>query len=113
MTRSSSAPTRTTPTALAKLPASTRSDPQVQSVIASAQGKLVVDLSQRYLEDTPPAEIRFNVNPFVIWFWLGAIIAIGGALFAIWPSPEGKRRRVTDIYGARLARELSRAPSVN
>ena len=49
----------------------------------------------------------------MIWFWLGAIIAIGGALFAIWPTPEGKRRRVTDIYGARLARELSRAPSVN
>ena len=49
----------------------------------------------------------------MIWFWLGAIIAIGGALFAIWPSPEGKRRRVTDVYGARLARELSRAPSVN
>jgi cytochrome c-type biogenesis protein CcmF len=99
--------------ALAKLPLATRSDPEVQSVIASAQGKLVVDLSRRYLRDTPPAEIRFNVNPFVIWFWLGAIIAIGGALFAIWPSPEGKRRRVTDIYGARLARELSRAPSVN
>ncbi len=97
--------------ALAKLPESTRADPEVQAIIASTQGQLVVKLSQRYLRDTPPAEIRFNVNPFVIWFWFGVIVAVGGALFAIWPSPEGRRRRVSDVYGARLARELNRTPS--
>jgi len=46
---------------------------------------------------------------FVVWFWLGVIVAVGGALFAIWPTPEGRRRRVSDVYGARLARELNRA----
>jgi cytochrome c-type biogenesis protein CcmF len=90
----------------AKLAAGTPDTPEAQAQLAQVQGDLIGALSQRYLADTPPAEIRFNVNPFVIWFWLGAIVAIGGALFAIWPAPEGKRRRVTDIYGARLAREL-------
>ena len=56
--------------------------------------------------DTPPAEIRFNVNPFVVWFWIGVLVGVGGALFALWPAAEGRRRRVTDVYGARLAREL-------
>jgi hypothetical protein len=37
------------------------------------------------------------------------IVAVGGALFAIWPAPEGRRRRVGDVYGARLARELNSA----
>jgi cytochrome c-type biogenesis protein CcmF len=95
--------------ALSKLPGSERSDPQVQAVIAQAQGQMVRQLADRYVADPPPAEIRFNVNPFVVWFWLGAIVAVGGALFAIWPTPEGRRRRVSDVYGARLARELNRA----
>ncbi len=57
---------------------------------------------------TPPASIRFNINPFVIWIWLGAIVVALGALFAIWPGGgEGKRRRVSDVYAVRLARDLS------
>ncbi len=32
-----------------------------------------------------------------------------GALLALWPSPEARRRRVTSLYAARLGRELSRA----
>jgi len=82
--------------------------PQGATELANVQGQLIAALSQKYLQDPPPAEIRFNVNPFVVWFWLGAIIAVGGALFAIWPTPEGRRRRVSDVYGARLARELNR-----
>ncbi|MDX6624875.1 MAG: cytochrome c-type biosis protein CcmF [Solirubrobacterales bacterium] len=82
-------------------------DPEVQATLASVQGDLVLALSQRYLNDTPPAEIRFNVNPFVIWFWLGGMVGVGGALFALWPTAEGRRRRVSDVYGARLARELA------
>jgi cytochrome c-type biogenesis protein CcmF len=95
--------------ALSKLPGAEQSDPQVQAVIAQAQGQMVRQLADRYIADPPPAEIRFNVNPFVVWFWLGVIVAVGGALFAIWPTPEGRRRRVSDVYGARLARELNRA----
>jgi cytochrome c-type biogenesis protein CcmF len=95
--------------ALSKLSGSERADPQVQALIAQAQGQMVRQLADRYIADPPPAEIRFNVNPFVVWFWLGVIVGVGGALFAIWPTPEGRRRRVSDVYGARLARELGGA----
>ncbi|HET6829709.1 MAG TPA: cytochrome c-type biogenesis CcmF C-terminal domain-containing protein, partial [Solirubrobacterales bacterium] len=96
--------------AVSKLSGAEQADPQVQAVIAQAQGQMVRRLADRYVDDPPPAEIRFNVNPFVVWFWLGVIVAVGGALFAIWPTPEGRRRRVSDVYGARLARELGGAP---
>ncbi|MBA2522672.1 MAG: heme lyase CcmF/NrfE family subunit [Solirubrobacterales bacterium] len=84
-------------------------DPAVQSGLAKVQGQLVEALRERYVNTPPPAEIRFNVNPFVLWFWLGGMVGVGGALFALWPSAEGRRRRVSDVYGARLARELNRA----
>ncbi|NUQ11844.1 MAG: heme lyase CcmF/NrfE family subunit, partial [Gemmatimonadaceae bacterium] len=87
--------------ALSGLSGAELADPRVQAVIAQAQGQMVRRLADRYLADPPPAEIRFNVNPFVVWFWLGVIVAVGGALFAIWPTPEGRRRRVSDVYGAR------------
>lgn len=82
-------------------------DEEAAAGLRLVQGQLVDALRQRYLNETPPAEIRFNVNPFVVWFWLGVLVGIGGALFAIWPTAEGRRRRVSDVYGARLARELA------
>ena len=82
-------------------------DPRAAATLAGLQGEAIRGLSQRYLEQTPPAEFRFNVNPFVMWFWIGGIIGIGGALFAVWPAGDG-RRRVSDIYAARLARELGK-----
>jgi len=36
-------------------------------------------------------------------------VVLLGALTAIWPSPEARRRRVTALYGARLGRELAPA----
>jgi cytochrome c-type biogenesis protein CcmF len=89
-------------------PAIDNPDPDVQAALADVQGRAISALAQRYLQKTPPADIRFNVNPFVIWFWLGVIVGVGGALFALWPTAEGRRRRVSDVYGARLARDLTR-----
>jgi len=40
-----------------------------------------------------PVTIRVIVSPMVTWIWIGAIIAIIGALFAAWPSGLLKRRR--------------------
>ena len=56
-----------------------------------------------------PVDFRVNVNPFVLWLWIGGGIAVAGALVAGWPSPEARRRRVSDVYAARLARDLGRA----
>ena len=94
--------------ALADLPPELRADPRrSRRACRRSRARRSASLAERYLTDTPPAEIRFNVNPFVIWFWLGGLVGVGGALFALWPSAEGRRRRVSDVYGARLARELS------
>jgi hypothetical protein len=41
--------------------------------------------------------------------WIGALIGLGGALLALWPSVEARRRRVRGAYAARLGQELSRA----
>ena len=53
------------------------------------QGEQIASSVERYMAETPPAEIRFNVNPFVVWFWIGVIVGVGGALFALWPARRG------------------------
>jgi cytochrome c-type biogenesis protein CcmF len=83
------------------------SDPAAVAQLSTLQGQAIAGLKDRYLKFTPPASIRFNINPFVIWIWVGAIVAMLGALFALWPGAEARRRRVSDVYAARLARELS------
>ena len=76
---------------------------------ADAQGQAIQNFAALYVANPLPVDFRVNVNPFVIWLWLGGGIAIIGALVAVWPAPEAKRRRVSDVYAARLARELERA----
>ncbi len=77
--------------------------------ISYLQGLAVRTIEARYLKHTPPADFRINVNPLVSWIWVGGAIAAIGGLIAIWPAPEARRRRVSDVYAARLARELGRA----
>ncbi|HEX6116789.1 MAG TPA: heme lyase CcmF/NrfE family subunit [Solirubrobacterales bacterium] len=84
-------------------------DPGAQAQLSMLQGQVIRAIGQRYLADTPPANFRVNVNPLVAWIWLGGGIALLGALIAIWPAPAARRRRVSDIYAARLARDLGRA----
>jgi cytochrome c-type biogenesis protein CcmF len=84
-------------------------DPEAASFANDIQGLAVRALAERYAEDPPPANFRVNVNPLVIWIWIGGAVALGGALIALWPSPEARRRRVADLQAARLARELSGA----
>ena len=45
----------------------------------------------------------------MIWLWIGGAIGVAGGLIAIWPAAAAKRRRVSDVQAARLARELGRA----
>ena len=72
-------------------------------------GEAIVAVARHYAEDPPPAAFRAIVSPLVAWIWLGGGIVMAGALIALWPSPEARRRRVTSLYAARLGRELSRA----
>ncbi len=84
-------------------------DPESAGFASGLQGLAVGALAERYTSDPPPANFRVNVNPLVVWIWLGGAIAIGGALIALWPSPAARRRRVADVQAARLARDLGRA----
>ncbi len=79
-----------------------RANPNVQGIAIAA-------ITQSYLHNPPPALFRMIVSPFVAWIWIGGALGISGALIALWPSPEARRRRVTSLYAARLGRELSRA----
>jgi len=84
-------------------------DAQAAQGLGELQGLAIRKIKQRYLADTPPATFRVNVNPLVSWIWIGGAIAVIGGLVAIWPAPAARRRRVSDVYAARLARELGRA----
>ena len=75
----------------------------------NVQALVIAAIAERYKSDPPPAAFRAIVSPLVIWIWLGGGIVMFGALLALWPSPEARRRRVTSLYAARLGRELSRA----
>ena len=89
--------------------AAPKNNPQAQGALSYLQGLAIRSLAARYMKDTPPSEFRVNVNPLVIWIWIGGAIAVAGALVAVWPAPEAKRRRVADVHAARLARDLGRA----
>jgi cytochrome c-type biogenesis protein CcmF len=84
-------------------------DPRAAALATNIQGLAVRALAKRYEADPPPANFRVNVNPLVMWIWIGGAIAVGGALIALWPAPQAQRRRVSDVQAARLARDLSRA----
>jgi cytochrome c-type biogenesis protein CcmF len=73
------------------------------------QGQVIRNIAALYVANPLPVDFRVNVNPFVIWIWIGGAIAVAGALIAVWPAPEARRRRVSDVYAARLARDLGRA----
>ena len=75
------------------------------------QGQAIRNLAALYVANPLPVDFRINVNPFVIWIWVGGAIGVAGALIAVWPAPEARRRRVSDVYAARLARDLGRAGS--
>jgi cytochrome c-type biogenesis protein CcmF len=70
---------------------------------------LITKIAQSYAVDPPPANFRMIVSPLVSFIWIGGLIAVFGALIAVWPGAETRRRRVHSVYAAKLARELSRA----
>ena len=48
------------------------------------------------------------VNPLVGWIWIGALIALAGAVMAGWPALES-RRQLEAAYRSKLGRELGTA----
>ncbi len=89
-------------------PAIERGNAQLADIPPQGQALAIIALAEEYAADPPPATFRVIVNPLVAWLWIGALIALSGAAFAIWPSSEA-RRRVQAAYEARLGRDLKRA----
>jgi cytochrome c-type biogenesis protein CcmF len=79
------------------------------ALLQTAQGLAIRKIANGYLRDTPPAVFHVIVNPLVTWMWIGAVVALGGALIAVWPAPGARRRRVTSLQAARLSHQPSRA----
>ncbi|HEX8753763.1 MAG TPA: heme lyase CcmF/NrfE family subunit [Solirubrobacterales bacterium] len=46
-----------------------------------------------YVREGAAASFKVIVNPLVTWMWIGGLIALAGALIALWPS-RGRRRGV-------------------
>jgi cytochrome c-type biogenesis protein CcmF len=84
-------------------------DQRFRMASPDAQGLVIAALAERYRRQPPPATFRLIVSPLVSWIWIGALIAIGGGLIALWPAPVAVRRRVAAAAGGRLAREPARS----
>jgi cytochrome c-type biogenesis protein CcmF len=82
---------------------------QAAETRAHFQGLAVQNLRTRYEQGDLPVDVRINVNPLVIWIWVGGATGIAGGLLAAWPTAAARRRRVSDVHAARLARDLGRA----
>jgi cytochrome c-type biogenesis protein CcmF len=53
-------------------------------------------IGRSYVAEAPPAAFKVIVNPLATWIWIGGLIALAGALIAIWPSRGGRRRPGAD-----------------
>jgi cytochrome c-type biogenesis protein CcmF len=69
---------------------------------------IIAALVERYRNHAPPAHFRVIHSPMVMWVWIGGLVAIIGALTALWPAPDARRRRAAGLAKARLGRELTR-----
>jgi cytochrome c-type biogenesis protein CcmF len=90
-------------------PAIREADAEFADAGDDVQAIVIAAIVERYRNNPPPANFRAIDSPLVSWIWIGAAIAILGALIAIWPSPDARTRRVSSIYAARLGKELSQA----
>jgi cytochrome c-type biogenesis protein CcmF len=48
-------------------------------------------VANSYLAESPAATFKVIINPLVTWMWIGGLIALAGALIALWPT-RGRRR---------------------
>jgi cytochrome c-type biogenesis protein CcmF len=84
-------------------------DSRLQDATPEQALSAAVRFAEVYRQSATPAQFRIISSPMVTWVWIGGIFGFLGGLFALWPAPDGARRRATAGYAARVARELGRA----
>ena len=57
------------------------------------QNKTTDQIIGLYVKRADPVTFRIIISPMVTWIWAGAIIGILGALFALWPARDPRRRK--------------------
>jgi cytochrome c-type biogenesis protein CcmF len=80
---------------VARLMRAAAADPRLRPValaqIGALQAATAERLARSYLTDRGAATFRVIVDPLVAWIWIGGLIALGGALIAIWPTRRARR----------------------
>jgi len=59
--------------------------------IAQLQLLTAERVAKGYVGERAPATFRIIVDPLVTWMWIGGLLALAGALIALWPT-RGRRR---------------------
>src|ERR1700744_6226475 len=65
--------------------------PRVSGEIEALQLKAGEQIAREYVKDGNAATFKVIVNPLVMWMWIGGIIALIGALIAVWPGRSRRR----------------------
>jgi cytochrome c-type biogenesis protein CcmF len=65
--------------------------PAALAQIETLQAATAERIASSYLDDDLPATFRVIVDPLVTWLWIGGLLALTGALIAVWPT-RGRRR---------------------
>jgi cytochrome c-type biogenesis protein CcmF len=65
--------------------------PSAARTIENLQSATAERIARSYLSDNSAATFRVIVNPLVTWMWIGGLIALAGALIAIWPARRSRR----------------------
>ena len=82
--------------AVGRLMRAAAADPRLRPValaqIENLQAAIAERLARSYLADDATVTFRVIVDPLVTWIWIGGLIALSGALIAIWPARSARRR---------------------
>ena len=64
---------------------------QALKQITELQSLAAENVARSFLTSDAPSTFKVIVNPLVTWMWIGGLIALAGALIALWPT-RGRRR---------------------
>jgi cytochrome c-type biogenesis protein CcmF len=70
--------------------------PAALEQIDKLQAATARQIARSYVSEGAPVTFRVIVNPLVTWMWIGGLIALAGALIALWPARRARRGLVAD-----------------
>jgi cytochrome c-type biogenesis protein CcmF len=76
--------------------------PRALAQIAQLQSLAIDRIARSYLNDRSAATFKVIVDPLVTWMWIGGLIALMGALIALWPARPRRRGAVVRTEGDAL-----------